>query len=92
MAGADVLACRFDPVKSKTIRYIKHGQFFLQYADNSNLKGYEATDIVQFGDFYTFTKFGGITVCNRSAPLPSLAPPFPALTARFVVTALTSSV
>ena len=27
-----------------------------QYADNSNLKGYEATDIVQFGDFYTFTK------------------------------------
>jgi len=33
----------------------------LQYADNSNLKGYEATDIVQFGDFYTFTKFGGIT-------------------------------
>mmetsp|Transcript_3454 Transcript_3454/g.8250 ORF Transcript_3454/g.8250 Transcript_3454/m.8250 type:complete len:549 (-) Transcript_3454:117-1763(-) len=55
---------RFDPVKSKTIRYIKHGQFFLQYADNSNLKGYEATDIVQFGDFYTFTKFGGITVCN----------------------------
>lgn len=35
-----------------------------QYADNSNLKGYEATDIVQFGDFYTFTKFGGITTCN----------------------------
>jgi len=55
---------RFDPTKSKSIRYIKHGQFFLQYADNSNLKGYEATDIVQFGDYFTFTKFGGITVCN----------------------------
>ncbi|EKX44705.1 hypothetical protein GUITHDRAFT_109483 [Guillardia theta CCMP2712] len=54
----------FDPTKSKSIRYIKHGQFFLQYADNSNLKGYEATDIVQFGDFYTVTKFGGITTCN----------------------------
>jgi hypothetical protein len=33
-----------------------------QYADNSNLKGYEATDIVQFGDFFSFTKFGGIYV------------------------------
>ena len=80
---------RFNPSASKTIKYIKHGQFFLQvticasshplapcscsatenggepqYADNSNLKGYEATDIVQFGDFYTFTKFGGITTCN----------------------------
>eukprot|EP00802_Teleaulax_amphioxeia_P011055 Tamp_11085.p1 GENE.Tamp_11085~~Tamp_11085.p1 ORF type:complete len:525 (-),score=133.37 Tamp_11085:383-1957(-) len=55
---------RFNPAASKSIKYIKHGQFFLQYADNSNLKGYEATDIVQFGDFYTFTKFGGITTCN----------------------------
>jgi hypothetical protein len=52
-------AFRFNPTASKSIKYIKHGQFFLQYADNSNLKGYEATDIVQFGDFYTFTKFGG---------------------------------
>lgn len=34
---------RFDPTKSSTIKYIKHGQFFLQYADNSNLKGYEVS-------------------------------------------------
>jgi len=34
---------RFDPTKSSSIKYIKHGQFFLQYADNSNLKGYEVS-------------------------------------------------
>mmetsp|Transcript_44370 Transcript_44370/g.111080 ORF Transcript_44370/g.111080 Transcript_44370/m.111080 type:complete len:509 (+) Transcript_44370:11-1537(+) len=55
---------RFHPGHSKTLRYIKHGQFLLQYADNSALKGYEANDVVQLGDYFTFTKFGGITSCN----------------------------
>ncbi len=54
--------CRFDPTKTSSIRYIKHGQFFLQYADNTNLKGYEATDIVQFGDYYTVTKVSRLSV------------------------------
>eukprot|EP00291_Cryptomonas_curvata_P005969 CAMPEP_0172177530 /NCGR_PEP_ID=MMETSP1050-20130122/15490_1 /TAXON_ID=233186 /ORGANISM="Cryptomonas curvata, Strain CCAP979/52" /LENGTH=360 /DNA_ID=CAMNT_0012850065 /DNA_START=6 /DNA_END=1088 /DNA_ORIENTATION=- len=55
---------RFDPMKSKTLKYVDHGMFLLQYADNSALKGYEAHDVVQLGDYYTYTKFGGITVCN----------------------------
>jgi hypothetical protein len=49
---------RFDPMKSKTLNYVDHGMFLLQYADNSALKGYEAHDVVQLGDFYTYTKFG----------------------------------
>jgi hypothetical protein len=62
--NSDVFSPRFDPGSSKTLRYIKHGQFLLQYADNSALKGYEANDVVQLGDYFTFTKFGGITSCN----------------------------
>ena len=49
---------RFDPMKSKTLKYVDKGMFLLQYADNSALKGYEARDVVQLGDYYTFTKFG----------------------------------
>ena len=40
----DDRTCRFDPTKSSSIKYIKHGQFLLQYADNTALKGYEAND------------------------------------------------
>jgi hypothetical protein len=47
-------------MKSKTLKYIDHGMFLLQYADNSALKGYEARDVVQLGDYYTYTKFGEI--------------------------------
>ena len=49
---------RFDPMKSKSLKYVEHGMFMLQYADNSALKGYEGRDVVQLGDYYVFTKFG----------------------------------
>ena len=45
-------------MKSRTLKYVDKGMFLLQYADNSALKGYEARDVVQLGDYYTFTKFG----------------------------------
>jgi hypothetical protein len=56
---------RFDPMKSKTLKYVDKGMFLLQYADNSALKGYEARDVVQLGDYFTFTKFGWCPIAQR---------------------------
>eukprot|EP00286_Rhodomonas_abbreviata_P028232 CAMPEP_0181315084 /NCGR_PEP_ID=MMETSP1101-20121128/15175_1 /TAXON_ID=46948 /ORGANISM="Rhodomonas abbreviata, Strain Caron Lab Isolate" /LENGTH=528 /DNA_ID=CAMNT_0023422245 /DNA_START=168 /DNA_END=1754 /DNA_ORIENTATION=+ len=54
----------FDPMKSKTFRVVPKAMFLLGYADNTHLKGFQGHDVVQLGDFFVDTKFGGVTDCN----------------------------
>jgi len=52
------------PQSSSSFSVVPKQAFFLGYADNTHLKGFQARDVVQLGDHFTYTKFGAITECN----------------------------
>uniref|UniRef100_A0A7S0HDJ0 Peptidase A1 domain-containing protein n=1 Tax=Hanusia phi TaxID=3032 RepID=A0A7S0HDJ0_9CRYP len=54
----------YNPDKSSTFKVVPHQAFMLGYADNTHLKGFQANDIVQLGDYYDFANFGAVTDCN----------------------------
>lgn len=71
-ADADGFTEKFDPKNSsfyvpqnsKTFVPIKNQAFFLGYADNTHLKGFQGEDVLQLGEYFAFSKFGSITDCN----------------------------
>ncbi len=54
----------YQPERSATFRVAPNEMFYLGYADKSQLKGFQAFDVVQLGKYYTLTKFGAVTYCN----------------------------
>ena len=54
----------YDPDSSNTFKVVPKQAFQLGYADNTHLKGFQANDVVQLGDYYDFANFGAVTDCN----------------------------
>merc|ERR1711939_893666 len=79
----------YDPDSSSTFKVVPKQAFQLGYADNTHLKGFQANDVVQLGDYYDFANFGAVTDCNSpdfndvdgivgfGMPSPAAAPPPP---------------
>ena len=54
----------YNPDASSTFKVVPKQAFQLGYADNTHLKGFQANDVVQLGDYYDFANFGAVTDCN----------------------------
>jgi len=54
----------YNPDLSHTFKVVPKQAFQLAYADNTHLKGFQANDVVQLGDYYDFANFGAVTDCN----------------------------
>lgn len=54
----------YNPDASHTFKVVPKQAFQLGYADNTHLKGFQANDVVQLGDYYDFANFGAVTDCN----------------------------
>jgi hypothetical protein len=54
----------YNPDTSHTFKVVPKQSFKLDYADNTHLKGFQANDVVQLGDYYDFANFGAVTDCN----------------------------
>lgn len=79
----------YNPDLSHTFKVVPKASFQLGYADNTHLKGFQANDVVQLGDYYDFADFGAVTDCNSpdfndvdgivgfGMPSPSAPPPPP---------------
>merc|ERR1711966_273227 len=77
------------PDSSSTFKVVPKQNFQLGYADNTHLKGFQANDVVQLGDYYDFANFGAVTDCNSpdfndvdgivgfGMPSPAAPPPPP---------------
>jgi len=84
----------YNPDNSHTFKVVPKQSFQLAYADNTHLKGFQANDVVQLGDYYDFANFGAVTDCNSpdfndvdgivgfGMPSPTAAAPPPRLPLR----------